>query len=343
LIIYNHILDVIANRDEVKANDILHWCAHMVQRPWEKPGIALVLRGRKGSGKTLLTRVLERVIGRSNTFITSKGKALFQQFNWHLADKLLIGAEEAFFVGNHELNDQLKQLITGDEIEVEQKYGRRLTIKSMHRLIMTSNHDQVIAASDDERRFYVYDVSDRRIGDDAYFAPLVRVIKGEVDAPLAAFAHELTTRDISNWKPEQAARRPGSIDLARQKLLSLEPPLKWLLEQEQAGVLAPSGPAQPPSATRKWERSIFLRLYRDWAKETHLRGAIDFSGEEVFWASIKRLLNNKTFPGRKLFHASCGKRFVLLPPRQEMLDGFNRHLGGEVVDVDEDVSSPERV
>jgi hypothetical protein len=32
---------VIAAGDQDKANYILDWCAHMVQRPWEKPGVAL--------------------------------------------------------------------------------------------------------------------------------------------------------------------------------------------------------------------------------------------------------------------------------------------------------------
>ena len=209
---------MIADGDKDKANYILDWSAHMVQRPREKPGVALVLRGRKGTGKTLLTQILARVIGGQNTLITASGKKLFGTFNWHLADKLLIGAEEAFFVGNREVNDQLKHLLTGDEIEVEQKFGQRISMKSMHRVIMTSNHDQVIAASDDERRFFVCDVSDKRRGEDVYFAPLVRVIKGDDDATLAAFMRELQTRDIKNWKPEQAARNAASIDLARQKL-----------------------------------------------------------------------------------------------------------------------------
>ena len=54
-VIDDHILNVIANGDRGKANYILDWIAHMVQRPWEKPGVALVLTGAKGTGKSLLT------------------------------------------------------------------------------------------------------------------------------------------------------------------------------------------------------------------------------------------------------------------------------------------------
>jgi uncharacterized protein DUF5906 len=363
-IIYDHILNVIADGDALKANYILDWCAHMVQRPWEKPGVALVLRGRKGTGKTILTELLVSVVGRPNTLITADGKKLFGQFNWYLADKLLIGAEEAFFVGNRELNDQLKHLLTGGEIEVEQKFGQRIIMKSMHRVIMTSNHDQVVAASDDERRFFVCDVSEKRRGDDPYFAPLVRVIKGEDDPTLAAFMYELQTRDIADWKPEQAARNVANVDLARQKLLGLEPPLQWLLEQIDKLDVAPvvqtaedvghpsevdlalgaipkiaHGPNLVPDNqhSSEWERGQMLDEYRTWAKSAQVRGATDFTSAEIFWGSIKRLLNNDIFPGRRLFRSSGGKRFVALPARQEMREGFNRLLGGKVVDVDDDL------
>jgi hypothetical protein len=193
----------------------------MVQRPWEKPGVALVLKGRKGTGKTLLTQILARVIGAKNILVTADGKKLFERFNWHLADKLLIGAEEAFFAGNRELNDQLKHLLTGNEIEVEQKFGHRLIMKSMHRMIMTSNHANVIEMSEDERRFFVCDVSDKRAGEEAYFSPLWRAANGEDHSTLAAFIYELKTRDITNWKPEQGARNVAAMHHGRLKLLAL--------------------------------------------------------------------------------------------------------------------------
>jgi hypothetical protein len=308
-----------------------------VQRPWEKPGVALVFSGRKGTGKSLVTEILARVIGKTNTLITASGKKLFSQFNWHLADKLLIGAEEAFFVGNRELNDQLKHLLTGEDIEVEQKYGQRISMKSMHRMIMTSNHDQVIAASDDERRFFVCDVSDGRRGDNAYFARLVRIIKGENDPTLAAFMYELQHRNIANWNPETAARNAASADLARQKLLSLDPPLQWLLEAVQAGTLHVPGPSPTrrsraqAGAAVELKRDEVLGTYRVWAKNTQVRGATDFNGAVVFWASIKRVLNSEIFPRKILFRASGGTRLVRLPSPRQLLDGFNRLLGAKVI------------
>jgi hypothetical protein len=79
-----------------------------------------------------------------------------------------------------------------------------------------------------------------------------------------------------------------------------------------------------------------LADYRFWVKTAHVRGAADYTGAQVFWNSIKRLLNTTIFPGQSLFRASCGKRYVCLPPSDELLEGFNKLLGAKVVDVDED-------
>jgi hypothetical protein len=230
------------------------------------------------------------------------------------------------------LTDQLKHLLTGDDIEVEQKFGQRISMKSMHRMIMTSNHEQVISASDDERRFFVCDVSEARRGDDAYFAPLVAITKGEDNDTLAAFMHELQTRDVNNWKPERAARKAasGGSDLARQKLLSLEPPLQWLLEITRSQSTAAF------DAAREKQRAHMLENYRQWVKTAQVRGASDYTGAETFWNSIKRLLKEDVFPGQRLFRSSGGTRLVTLPARQELLGGFNRLLGGKVIDADED-------
>ena len=82
-------------------------------------------------------------------------------------------------------------------------------------------------------------------------------------------------------------------------------------------------------------RQELLNKYRTWVKTNRIRGGDDYTGSEKFWACMKRLLNNKIFPGRILFRSSGGKRFVILPPQQELLDGFSRLVDGPVTE-DED-------
>ncbi len=323
-------LEVISSGDADKAAYFLDWGAHMFQRPTEKPGVALVLRGGKGTGKTMIVSILTATIGYRHTLITADGKSLFKQFNWHLADKLLIVAEEAFFAGNRRQNDQLKHLLTGSHIELEQKFGQKLSLKSAHRLIMTSNHDQVVAASNDERRFVVYEVSDHRHGDMGYFAPLAAVASGRDKETLAAFIHALLHRDITGWNAEAAARKIRGGDLARQKRFSLEPPLQWLWElaHDCEPDKALTEGFWPDNWTCRAPRNAVLGRYREWTAKSRIRGAEDFAGAERFWASVERFLNPAVFPGAKIFSKS-GTRYVTFPGRDEVRQGFARLLGND--------------
>jgi len=212
--IYNYIVDVLAAGDRDTAYYTLDFCAHMVQRPWEKPGVALVFTGLAGT-VNLLPELLAAMIGRRNAATTANDWRLFEKFNWNLADKLLIGA---FSPSKGELN-KLKRLLISDEIEVRQKYGHVIRMRSLHRIIINLDHHQIIDASEDECRLFECGVLEKRRADDHYFDPLWKAVDGKNDALLAAFMHELQTRDITDWKPEQAARKI----LARQKLQSLEP------------------------------------------------------------------------------------------------------------------------
>jgi hypothetical protein len=61
-VILDHIERVIAAGDNRKAEFILDWCADIVQNPTRKPGVAIVLRGNEGTGKSLLGAVLRRLL-----------------------------------------------------------------------------------------------------------------------------------------------------------------------------------------------------------------------------------------------------------------------------------------
>ena len=139
----------------------------------------------------------------------------------------------------------------------------------------------------------------------------------------------------------------------------MEPPLQWLLEVALApdpisvsqlvwDVGAQVEADEAISAWFKekakssepigleWPKAEALQSYRMWVKTAQVRGAGEFTGAEVFWNSVKRLLNPTIFPRRTLFRSSSGKRFVCLPPRRELLEGFKRFLGAEVINPNDD-------
>jgi hypothetical protein len=227
--VLDHIRQVVTGGDDQKAEFILNWCADILQNPTRKPGVALVLRGSEGTGKSALGAVLRRLLGERNVVVNADKDRLLGRFNSALAAKILIQAEESFFAPDSRTADALKHVITGQTLEIELKFGRSFEIGSFHRLLITSNHSQVIQASSEARRFVVCDVSDDRRGDAAYFDRLYAIADGRDDATARAFMQHLLNRDLSTFRPWAAQQQFLDDEaLIRQKALSLSPPLAWL-------------------------------------------------------------------------------------------------------------------
>jgi phage/plasmid-associated DNA primase len=94
--------------------------------PCRKPGVALVLRGRQGTGKTVLVDILRTIIGPANTLVTPDKDRILGRFNSAIMNKILLVGEEMLFAGDRATTDKLKHLITGQTIPVEFKFGDTL-------------------------------------------------------------------------------------------------------------------------------------------------------------------------------------------------------------------------
>jgi len=301
-LVLDHIKTIIASGDDRKAEFLLNWCADILQNPTRKPGVAIVLRGSEGTGKSVLGSILRRLLGPRNVLVNADKDRLLGRFNSALASKILIQAEETFFAGDARTADALKHLITGQSLDIELKFGRSFEINSFHRLLITSNHTQVIQASSETRRFVVYDVSDARRGDATYFDHLYAVADGRDDVTAKAFMQHLLSRDLSNFRPWASQQHFLSDKaLVDQKLLSLTPPLAWLLEVVERLDNTPAArpttgnSSQGLPAGADWpttfRRSLALQYFREWVAVAKPHGASTYTGsEQRFWSEITKVI-----------------------------------------------------
>ena len=211
------------------------------------------------------------------------------------ASSVLIQAEKSLFAGDSRTADALKHLITGQTLEIEIKFGRNFEVNSHHRLLITSNHVQVIQASSEARRFVVCDVADARRGDACYFKRLHAVADGRDDATARAFMQYLLERDLANFQPWAAQQQfIGDKALIEQKALTLSPPLAWLWEVLAATVRSrgwndgkPVGGEWPT----KFPRSDALKAFREWVVNAKPHGGSAYTGsEQRFWSEITRVI-----------------------------------------------------
>lgn len=223
-----HILEVLASGDQRQAAYIIKWAAWAIQHPEKQAEAALVFRGNKGSGKGTFANAMRRLFGQHGLHVFNS-KHLVGQFNAHLRSCLLLFADEAFWAGDKQGESTLKGLITEDTIPIEKKgVDVEHCVNRLH-VIMAANADWVVPASHDERRYTVYDVSSRRVGDRAYF----RALREEIEnGGLSAMLYDLQRMPLGGWHPREVI---DTAALQEQKARSLDPLHDWYVGILQDG------------------------------------------------------------------------------------------------------------
>lgn len=215
-----HIRDNICRGDEKLYNYVIGWMARTVQQPGSQGQVAIVLRGGRGTGKSVFAKHFGQLFGRHFMQISNPSH-LVGNFNSHLRDVIVLFADEAFFAGDKKHASILKTLITEDTITIEAKGVDAEAAANYVHLIMCSNESHVVPAGGDERRFLVLDVGSEHQKDIAYFIAMEeQLLAGGYEALL----HYLMTYDITGF---QVRNVPATKALQDQKHLSLSAEEEW--------------------------------------------------------------------------------------------------------------------
>jgi hypothetical protein len=252
-----HILNVICGGDTVHFQYLLAWLADAVQNPGAgRPGVAVVLRGKKGTGKGVFVSAVGKIFGSHFLHLTQSGH-LTGKFNSHLKSALLVFADEAFWAGDRSAEGTLKGLITEETIQVEPKGKDSFSVRNNIRLIVASNEDWVVPASLDERRYFVLDVKDDHMQDTEYFGELVKESRG---GGIAAMLHDLMSWPLGGINLREPPRTEALVGQILQSIPSIQ---KWYYGRLLDGKQLREG--------MSWERIISTQnLHKDY---------LDFCGQ----------------------------------------------------------------
>ena len=208
---FHRVLRLIANGDQRVFDYVENWAAHVIQKPWVKTRVAIVVQGRKGVGKDTYFNALGKIFG-THFFNTSTPEDnVFHKFNSAIARILLVKFEEANFATNKENEDKLKFIITSPTAVIEKKGHDSITLDSFINVVMTTNHEIPLPITDDERRFVLFKMSEEQRIDFKVDTPEVSQAKQtfwadvhrELEDPntIAAYHLYLLNKDISNFNP----------------------------------------------------------------------------------------------------------------------------------------------
>jgi len=225
-----HLRDNVSQGNDEIYQYIINWMAQTVQFPSDRPGVSIVMRGKQGTGKGVACTEFGQLWGPHFVPI-HHGKHLTGQFNAHIAQAVVVFADEAFWAGDRAAEGALKALITEEEIPIEYKGKDVFYVKNHIRLLMASNHSWVVPAGLEDRRFFVLDVGEKHMQDHNYFAAIEKEMS---QGGREALLHHLMN---TNLKDVNLRIYPQTNALMENKLLTMTPVEKFWYEKLMAGSL----------------------------------------------------------------------------------------------------------
>jgi len=182
-LILNHIKEVLANNDDSVYKYIINWLADLVQEPEKKQGTALVFISKDGAGKGIFMELLSKMLGENLCLSVSDLKDIAGRFNGLLSGKILVNLNETCNVeGNyHKVFDKMKSLITDKEQVIEKKGIDSIRVDDYSRFIFTTNNYYPVSASTNDRRYGIFVINDKYVGNKKYFNDLYDTYDDGID------------------------------------------------------------------------------------------------------------------------------------------------------------------
>jgi hypothetical protein len=205
---WNHTKENICSDNDESYQYVRKWLAYIFQRPKELH-TGLVLCGSQGVGKNSFVEPLGVLLGLHYTPLSSLHE-LTSNFNNHLKNAILIHANEALWGGHKKEIGIIKAMITDRRCLIESKGKDRVEFDNVKHVILSSNEDWPLHLDPDNRRFFVFNVSDKHKEDHQYF----KAIQYELDnGGYEALLYDLLHEDITDFNPRRLPSTSNAFDI----------------------------------------------------------------------------------------------------------------------------------
>lgn len=198
-VIINHIDNLCGN--EANGKDyMLDYFAHIIQKPSEKPRVAVVFKSdAQGVGKNLLLESFNNnILGEEFGMATACQDEVFSRFNTS-DQKLILVMDEASGKESYMNSEKIKSRITCDNIYKEVKGFTGYNVRDYARMFFLSNTFTPVKVELQDRRFVIFDCNCDHANEPSYFNPLLKALNDK--DVMHTFYKFLKDRDISNWNP----------------------------------------------------------------------------------------------------------------------------------------------
>lgn len=191
----------------------LKWLAYPLQHPGTKLFTATVLWGLShGTGKTLIGATMRKIYGAN--FVEIQDRDLTGNFNEWAINKQFVMGDEITGGDKRTSGDRMKSLITQQFIRINQKNVQIFELPDCINYYFTSNHPDSFYLEDNDRRYYIHEVTGK---------PLTEAFYREYDAwyktpeGIGALFHYFLHMDLKGFNP----LAPAPMTAAKREMLDM--------------------------------------------------------------------------------------------------------------------------
>lgn len=210
--------------------------ASILQRPTHRCPVNIVVKGAQGCGKSVVCDFIgSNVIGDTFYNYYNDMNEFIEGFNSDQEQALLVFLDEVNSGGAAwKKSDMLKGMTTRPKKTINHKYGAQYTVPDYANIIFATNNDGgVVRIEQGDRRYFMLECSNEKIGDGAYFDKLVAHDNVGVGYD---FFHYLLAFDLSGFDERNI---PETDWKTESMLANITPPCYALLDWLHNNLPAP--------------------------------------------------------------------------------------------------------
>lgn len=220
-----HIL-ILCGNDPVISDYFEKWIAQMIQYPAVK-SICPVLISKEGAGKGTLIQLFTKMMGSTKVFETTQpSRDVWGEFNGLMADAFFVNLNELSKKETMESEGRIKGLITDSTLKINNKGVAQFPIESFHRFMITTNNENPISTTVDDRRKLIIQSSNELIGNNVYFDGIYKLL-GDVNVVKSCYEY---FKSIPNMDTFGTIPLPETEYHSELKELSTTPIESWIKE-----------------------------------------------------------------------------------------------------------------
>ena len=211
-----------------EGNYVTKYCAHIIQKPGQKTGIALTVIGMEGVGKgTVFENTMALIMGDAYCAYTSNPHDLVARHSEMKNGKILVLCDDFKRERMHKIANETKSLITAKKQPYEKKHVQAVMLTNYANYVNLTNDDDPIDFSGEARRHVVVVASDKLMDNLAYFV----AYNSWIDKPenQRAVYDYLMAYDLSGFNPTRD--KPVTECGKKLKLLHQDPVFYFLYEK----------------------------------------------------------------------------------------------------------------